>query len=276
MADLTIKFKGQPIVELSESGTKTLKTAGKYCEGDITVEYSKPAGGGGGAIEPYTEETYDSNGNLIAVVMHGHKNIRNKAFYECSSLASVTIGNSVTKIGENAFYRCGITSVTIPDSVISIEAYAFQYSSLVSVTIGNSVTSIGGSAFHNCSSLKSVTMPDSVTNIGNYAFAKCKLLESITIPNSVTSIGDYAFSECNSIESVIIPDSVTSIRKNTFKSCANLTSVTFNGTPSSIASNAFDSCANLTTINVPWAEGAKPFAPWGATNATINYNYTGE
>ncbi len=48
MADLTIKFKGNPIVELSESGTKTLKTAGKYCEGDISVEYAKPAGGGGG------------------------------------------------------------------------------------------------------------------------------------------------------------------------------------------------------------------------------------
>ena len=45
MADLTIKFKGNPIVELSESGTKTLKTAGKYCEGDIIVEYAKPAGG---------------------------------------------------------------------------------------------------------------------------------------------------------------------------------------------------------------------------------------
>ena len=47
MADLTIKFKGNPIVELSDSGTKTLKTAGKYCEGDISVEYAKPAGGGG-------------------------------------------------------------------------------------------------------------------------------------------------------------------------------------------------------------------------------------
>ena len=49
MADLTIKYKGQPIVELTESGTKTLKTAGKYCEDDISVEYSKPAGGGGGS-----------------------------------------------------------------------------------------------------------------------------------------------------------------------------------------------------------------------------------
>ena len=47
MADLTIKYKDQPIVELSESGTKTLKTAGKYCDADISVEYVKPAGGGG-------------------------------------------------------------------------------------------------------------------------------------------------------------------------------------------------------------------------------------
>ena len=50
MADLTIKYKGQPIVEMTESGTKTLKTTGKYCEGDIAVEYAKPAGGGGGAF----------------------------------------------------------------------------------------------------------------------------------------------------------------------------------------------------------------------------------
>ena len=51
MADLIINYKGNPIAELSESGTKTLKTAGKYCEGDITVEYAKPAGGGGGFAE---------------------------------------------------------------------------------------------------------------------------------------------------------------------------------------------------------------------------------
>ena len=47
MADLIINYKGQPIAELSESGVRTLKTAGKYCEGDIAVEYAKPAGGGG-------------------------------------------------------------------------------------------------------------------------------------------------------------------------------------------------------------------------------------
>ena len=54
MADLTIKFKGQPIVEMTESGTKTLKTAGKYCEDDITVEYAKSAEGGGGGGEMFS------------------------------------------------------------------------------------------------------------------------------------------------------------------------------------------------------------------------------
>ena len=50
MADLTIRYKGQPIVEMTDTGTKTLKTAGKYCEGDISVEYAKPAGGGSGGF----------------------------------------------------------------------------------------------------------------------------------------------------------------------------------------------------------------------------------
>ena len=49
MADLIINYKSNPIVEMTESGTKTLKTAGKYCEDDISVEYAKPAGGGGSA-----------------------------------------------------------------------------------------------------------------------------------------------------------------------------------------------------------------------------------
>ena len=50
MSDLTIKYKDQPRGEMTDTGTKTLKTAGKYCEGDISVEYAKPAGGGGGEM----------------------------------------------------------------------------------------------------------------------------------------------------------------------------------------------------------------------------------
>ena len=78
------------------------------------------------------------------------------------SLTSVTIPDSVTSIGNNAFYFCGLTSMTIPDSV----------------------TSIGNNAFEGCSRLTSVTIPDSVTSIGNNAFADCRNLTSVTITSN--------------------------------------------------------------------------------------------
>ena len=202
---VNIKYNNNSIAALTDTGTKTLKTAGKYCESDIVVENTKD---GGGATEPYVEETYDSSGNLTSAVMHGHSVVRRAAFYDCGTLTSVTIPNSVTRIDDNSFY--------------------------------------------NCVKLTSVTIPNGVTSIGNYTFYGCEALTSVTIPNSVTSICNHAFYNCK-----------------------YLTSVTFNGTPSSIGSKAFGSCPKLTTINVPWAEGAVSGAPWGATNATINYDYTG-
>lgn len=90
-----------------------------------------------------------------------------------------------------------------------------------------------------------------------------------------SKIRDYAFQNCTKLALTSLPSGLTSIGSSAFQNCTGLTSITFTGTPTSIASNAFSSCTNLTTINVPWAEGAVANAPWGATNATINYNYTG-
>ena len=79
-------------------------------------------------------------------------------FIECTGLTSVTIGNSVTSIGDGAFFGCtGLTSVTIPNSVTSIGERAFGYChGLTSITIPNSVTSIGTGAFYECTGLTSV------------------------------------------------------------------------------------------------------------------------
>ena len=107
-------------------------------------------------------------------------------------------------------------------------------------------------AFANCTNLALTTLPSGITNIGNSAFAVCTNLALTTLPSGITNIDDYAFEECSS-----------------------LVSLTFEGTPENIGASAFAGCENLTTINVPWAEGAVANAPWGATNATINYGYTG-
>lgn len=98
-----------------------------------------------------------------------------------------------------------------------------------------------------------------------------------TIPSDLTSIGKYAFYNCNKLALTSLPAGVTSIGHSSFQNCKGIKKVTFEGIPTGmISSSAFTGCTNLTVINVPWAEGAVPNAPWGATNATINYNYTGE
>ncbi|MDY5076488.1 MAG: leucine-rich repeat domain-containing protein, partial [Paludibacteraceae bacterium] len=199
---------------------------------------------------------------------------------------STTIPNSVTSIGDFAFYTCSsLTSITIPNSVTSIGDGAFMYCfSLISITIPNSVTSIGESAFHSCSSLTSLTIPNSVTSIGRSAFNNCSSLTSINIPNSVTSIGNLAFYKCSSLtsmgvesgnttydsrencnaiietatntliagcQSTIIPNSVTSIGSHAFFYCSTLTSITIPNSVTSIGSSAFEDCSALTTITIP-------------------------
>lgn len=171
----------------------------------------------------------------------------------CIGLTSVTIGNSVTSIGNGAFNNCfGLTSVTIPNSVTSIGSSAFSgCSGLTSVTIPNSVKTIGDYAFNNCIGLTSVTIPNSVTAIGNNVFSGCGGLNSVTIPNSVTTIGDNAFSGCGGLNSLTIPNSVTAIGNNAFYGCSGLTSVTIGKSVTNIGNNAFYGCSSLETVIIP-------------------------
>ena len=180
----------------------------------------------------------------------------------CSSLTSVTIPNSVTIIGQGAFQGCSsLTSVTIPDSVTIIESYAFAgCSSLTSVIIPNSVTCIGGSedsgwtawneslVFWGCSSLTSVTLPSSLAFIGGGTFAGCDSLTSINIPNSVTTIGNGAFADCTSLTSVTIPDSVEFIEDYAFAGCTSLNVTISNPNIFKKSKGGFSDCASVSVI----------------------------
>ena len=187
-------------------------------------------------------------------IRRGSKSICDQAFlWQCSSLQSVTIPDSVTSIDESAFSWCtSLQSVIIPDSVTSIGDRAFWgCTSLQSVIIPDSVTSIGNKAFSDCKSLQSVTIPDSVTSISDSAFSGCSSLQSVTIPDSVTSIGRRAFSKCSSLQSVTIPDSVTSIGRWAFLKCSSLQSVTIPDSVTSIGAGAFSGCSSLHSFTIP-------------------------
>lgn len=141
-------------------------------------------------------------------------------------------------------------------------------------SIPESITSIGDYAFAGLSKLTAVELPEGLITIGQHSFTGCGFSE-IELPPNLTAIRNYAFSGCSNLSSVTIPESVLGIQSEGFSTCLALQEVTFKGTPRSVASNTFYNCFNLNTINVPWAEGEVTGAPWGAPNATINYNYEG-
>ena len=124
------------------------------------------------------------------------------------SLSTAEIENTTKGIAGYSFSSCsGLTSVTIPDSVINLADNAFiNCSSLESITIPNSVTSIGQSAFCNCSKLIRIIIPDSVESIENETFRNCFALESIIVGSSVKYIAKGAFYDCSSLSSVEFKD----------------------------------------------------------------------
>ena len=125
----------------------------------------------------------------------------------------------------------------------------------INVSLPDTVTDIANDAFNYAATISIGELPPNLKKLGK-AFVYAKNIFSGTelkIPASLEELLDLAFYQCN---------------------CPALATITFKGTPTSIAANALQN-SNIKTINVPWAEGAVANAPWGATSATINYNYTG-
>ena len=179
--------------------------------------------------------------NTSIVLKEGTLGITDYAFWRCYWLESVTIPDSVTSIGDYAFYDTTLTSITVAKGNTKYHSAGNCLIETGSKTLivgcansiiptDGSVTSIGSYAFFGRGGLTSVTIPDSVTSISRSAFEDCKGLTSVTIPDSVTSIGERAFYGCTGLRSVTIGSGVTSIGDYAFYGCTRLTSITFNGT----------------------------------------------
>lgn len=146
--------------------------------------------------------------------------INNNAFYNYKSLVGVTIGNTVTAIGEDAFNGCtSLTNAVISDSVTEIDDRAFKGCTLLaSVTIGRNVSIIGIEAFMNCKSLVNITLPASLTQIGERAFQGCTSLVTVRVnrggSNGITTLGINAFYNCTSLATISVPYSSVDDYKN--------------------------------------------------------------
>jgi len=183
------------------------------------------------------------------------------AFENCVGLISVTIPDTVTKIGTEAFKNCGLQTVNLPNTITKIGISAFEdCAGIKSVNIATGATEIGKLAFKN-SGLQTISLPNTITKIGDYAFEKCTGLKEIVIPDSVTSLGASAFKSCTKLEKLTLSKNLTQIKEATFHGCTALREVIIPKSVSSILgeytvdkwgdNGAFASCSNLRKVYIP-------------------------
>lgn len=159
--------------------------------------------------------------------------IGNYTFWECTSLAKLTLTRNITTIGEHAFDGCGsLTTISIPENIVSLGSSVFsKCGRLSSVVIedGREALTIPSAAFFQCGALTSVSLSDRVSSLGANCFDSCVGLQSITIPKNVQVIGSGVFKDCAGLTSVTILSTDVIISKNAFAG-TSLRDVYFSGT----------------------------------------------
>ena len=181
--------------------------------------------------------------------------IGGEAFAHCTELkGSLTLSNSLKTIGNGAFYNCNSLngSLTIPNTVTTIGIAAFGLCTGFngSLTIPNSVTTIGSSAFSSCQGFKGdLTIPSSIKTIEAYTFSGCFGFNgNLTIPNTVTTIGNQAFLRCTGFKGdLTIPNSVTTIGESAFQHCTGFKgNLKLSNSVKTIGNSAFGRCTGFT------------------------------
>lgn len=196
---------------------------------------------------------FANQGNLTSITIPDSvTNIGANAFENCYSAETITITmeSQITSIGNSAFRGClSLTSMLVPNGVTLIGANTFENCSSLWIVLGNvSLTSIGNAAFRNCSSLEGINLLDAVTVIGYNAFENCQALQLESLPAQLERIENAAFSGCTGLENLHLPADLEHIGYDAFNSCTGLETLLISDSVTSIGGNAFANCSYLTVF----------------------------
>ena len=209
------------------------------------------------------------------------------AYPSAKTETTYSIPSGVSIIKAHAFKGCRLESLTIPETVTTIEDNAFEScNNFTRFEIPSSVTSLGEGVFNQCYDLKAITVaaensnysavdgvlfdkdmktliaypcgktdtsyiiPNGVDAISNDAFYVCENIKSVTIPASVKTIGDNAFLFCENLATVTISEGVQSIGNSAFSQCKCLESIEIPNSVTSIGENAFSLCSGLKNVKM--------------------------
>lgn len=246
-----------PELHIPEAVSNIGESAFGACTGLSELSLSAGYMNNGYCEYAWDEVTYDADG----------------PFSGCTSLSDVVIEEGTTRIPAGLFADSGITEISLPSTLESINSFAFSNSALTKITIPDSVYSISYCAFSGCTSLAEVHLSKGWTLCRGYGdetgleaqgriFYGCTSLTMIILPDGLEAIPDYAFANCEYIKIVSIPASVktrakssavstvTSIGDYSFYNCSALTSIAVPAGVESLGSSSFENCESLMVVNM--------------------------
>ena len=189
-------------------------------------------------------------------------------------ITNVVFKQGAVEIGEEMFRNfTSLQSVSIPKSITKIESYAFRNcTSLTGFAIPDEITDLGEGIFKDCTGLADITLPKALTSIPDEMFAGCTGLKEFSFTGKISVIGIDAFAGCTSLTGVTFPKNVTTVKTSAFSDCTSLTALTIPKTLTQIDAFAFDGCTGLKTIELEdgvEAIGSYVFARLGDVTVTI-------
>ena len=188
-------------------------------------------------------------------------------FSNCKTLTSITIPESVTTVEGSCFGNCSLLTSIVWNAkhveqvkwgggswlgapLPAYDMFEGVRSQITSFVFGESVEYIPDYLCYYMENLREIIIPESVQSISKYAFSRCSALTSAVIGNNVKTIGEHAFSYCPSLTSATIGKSVITIGEEAFRDCSALTSIVIPNSVLAIENRTFFNCSALTSVTL--------------------------
>ena len=205
----------------------------------------------GRPVTSIAPDAFKNNKKITSLVVGNNvREIGKNAFLK-SDITSITLPNSLVKIGDYAFQSCKqLTSISLPAGVTEISPYMFSWCSSLESCKAAGVKTVGEYAFSNCESLRELELADGVETIGEYAFSDCKLLSAIELGNGIKYVDNYAFFNCHGVETITLAGSLEFIGEAAFANCEKVKTLALPAELKVLSTGAFSGCTALETVTI--------------------------